>query len=80
MDLEDIAKSVHARLVEGPSGTIIAVQKDGAIRLELPGQHLAAFERREHAAVVFVATSAPPAVEEILERIRQGMRKLRVIR
>jgi hypothetical protein len=58
----------------------VAVQKDGSIRTERRGEPPAGFERREHAAVIFVATTAPPSIEEIRDRIAQGLRKLRVIR
>jgi hypothetical protein len=80
MDIETIARTVVEALGRESRGTVVVVARDGSVTTEAPYTPLPPFERRRHAAAVFVVTSAPPAADEVLDRVRQGMRKLRVIR
>ena len=80
MDVEAIAHTVREILSRAATGTVVIVRKDGAVEVEAAGDHRSSGERRERPAAVFVRTSAPLAHQEAVDRIRQGFRKLQVLR
>jgi hypothetical protein len=76
LDVEGLAHQVQRRLRNGLSGTVVAVAPDGSITVESPGAPISSpHERGRHALATFVVTNDPAGYEEVLERIRSGVRK-----
>jgi predicted nucleotidyltransferase len=76
IDVEAVARDVRAHLEAAVTGTVVFVRRDGSVGIELAGVRSPAFERREHAAAVFVANHVRPGEDEVLERVRHGLSKL----
>ena len=53
--------------------SVIAVHTDGSVYASTP--HLAAIDRKRKAVATFTAKQAPPSHADIVDRLRNGLRK-----
>lgn len=76
LNIDSLATELRLRLLEAAPGTILAVYSDGSIIAQGPTEeNLSGNDRRRRAISLFTARRMLPEHSEIVERLRQGLRR-----